>query len=196
MVEVGIARGRRRGPSTVIPRTRPATGQMARSNCVCLPAVMVTWFEAKDRRVRYVAHCALSPDVARLLICAKKGDLTGIMIIKGRRVDEDRRECVAPAHRSYRRSDDRQRADHLCLSLKGPTRGVILVSAVDALNHGRIDRRERRLGWQRFVARTRANQSGHTDFEIGFRGKAKCHGQKCRFCTARMRDFRYPDLKC
>jgi hypothetical protein len=25
-------------------------------------------------------------------------------------------------------------ADHLCLSLKGPTRGVILVSAVDALN--------------------------------------------------------------
>ena len=64
-------------------------------------------------------------------------------------------------------------ADHLCLSLKGPTRGVILVSAVDALNHSRIDRRERRLGWQRFLAGARPNQSSHTDFEIGFRGKAK-----------------------
>ena len=64
-------------------------------------------------------------------------------------------------------------ADDLGLSLKKPTRGVILVSAIEALNHGRIDRRERRLGWQRFLARTRANQSGDTDFEIGCRGKAE-----------------------
>ena len=43
-------------------------------------------------------------------------------------------------------------ADNLCLSLKEPTRGVILVSAIEALNHARIDRRERRLGWQRLLA--------------------------------------------
>ena len=64
-------------------------------------------------------------------------------------------------------------ADDLCLSLKGPARGIILVSAIEALNHGRIDRRERRFGWQRLLARTRANQSGDTNFEIGGRGKAE-----------------------
>ena len=64
-------------------------------------------------------------------------------------------------------------ADDLCLSLKEPTRGIILVSAIEALNHGRIDRRERRRGWQRSLARTRANQSGDTDFEIGCRGNAE-----------------------
>ena len=63
--------------------------------------------------------------------------------------------------------------DDLRLSLKEPARGVILVSAIEALNHGRIDRRERRSGWQRFLARTRTNQSGDTDFEIGRRGKAE-----------------------
>ena len=64
-------------------------------------------------------------------------------------------------------------ADDLCLSLKEPTRSVILVSAVEALNHGWIYRRERRLGWQRFLARARANQAGDTDFEIGCGGKAE-----------------------
>jgi len=43
------------------------------------------------------------------------------------------------------------RADDLCLSVKQATCGVILVSAIEALNHGWIDRRERRLGWQRFL---------------------------------------------
>jgi hypothetical protein len=64
-------------------------------------------------------------------------------------------------------------ADDLCLSLKEPTRGVILVSAIEALNHCRIDRRERRLGWQRLLAWTRPNQSGYTNFEIGCRGQAE-----------------------
>ena len=64
-------------------------------------------------------------------------------------------------------------ADDLRLSLKELTRGVILVSAIEALNHGRIDRRERRFGWQRFLAGARANQSGDTDFEIGCSGKAE-----------------------
>lgn len=36
-------------------------------------------------------------------------------------------------------------ADDLRLSLKELTRGVILVSAVEALNHARVDRRERRF---------------------------------------------------
>ena len=65
------------------------------------------------------------------------------------------------------------RADDLCLSVKQATCGVILVSAIEALNHGWIYRRERRLGWQRFLARARANQSGDMDFEIGCGGKAK-----------------------
>jgi hypothetical protein len=64
-------------------------------------------------------------------------------------------------------------ADDLRLSLKEPARGVILVSAIKALNHARIDRCERQPGWQRFLARTRANQSGDTDFEIGCRGKSE-----------------------
>ena len=64
-------------------------------------------------------------------------------------------------------------ADDLCLSLKELTRGVILVSAIEALNHGRVDRRERRFGWQSLLAGASANQSGDTNLEIGCSGKAE-----------------------
>ena len=64
-------------------------------------------------------------------------------------------------------------ADDLRLSLKELTRGVILVSAVEALNHARIDRRERRFGWQGLLAGACANQSGDADLEIGSSSKAE-----------------------
>ena len=64
-------------------------------------------------------------------------------------------------------------ADDLRLSLKELTRGVILVSAVEALNHARVDRRERRFGRQGLLAGAGANQSGDTDLEIGSSSKAE-----------------------
>lgn len=63
--------------------------------------------------------------------------------------------------------------DDFRLSQKERTRTVFLVSAVETLNHGRIDWRERRSGWQRLLAGAGANQTGDTDLEIGCGSKAE-----------------------
>ena len=64
-------------------------------------------------------------------------------------------------------------ANDLRLSLKGLTSSVILVSAVEALNHARVDRCERRFGRQSLLTGAGANQSGDTDLEIGCSSKAE-----------------------
>ena len=63
--------------------------------------------------------------------------------------------------------------DHFRLSQEGRTGTVLLVGAVETLNHGQIDRRERRFGCLCLLAGAGPHQSGDTDLEIGCRGKSE-----------------------
>ena len=64
-------------------------------------------------------------------------------------------------------------ANDLCFSCEKRACAVVFVGAVETLNHRRVDRHERWLGWQRVLSRGRAKPAGDSDLEIGRRGKSQ-----------------------
>src|SRR5262245_33714378 len=63
--------------------------------------------------------------------------------------------------------------DDLNLSKEERTCAVVLIRPVETLDHGRVDRRDSRLGRPRVLTGGRAKPSSDTDLEIGRSGRAK-----------------------